>query len=391
MIFFESTTPKSIWVDRSLLMVSVILLSLGLVMISSSSLALAEQNIGDPLYYLKRQTIFAVLGLSAAVVCYFIPPQKIQENAVRLMWMGIALLVLVLIPSIGQVVNGSRRWINLGLFALQASELAKLFSVIYFSHYIARHYKTIAGNLKQFLILIAVTGVIALLLLLEPDYGATVVIMAIMLAMAWLAKVRYSHFFATASVLTLVMTVLVMVSPYRWQRLMSFPDPWQDRFGSGYQLTQSLIAIGSGGWFGSGLGDSIQKLFYLPEPHTDFIFSIIAEELGFAGVVVVVVLFWLFLHRCFVIGKNAEQEGLIAGAYYAYGIGVWFGLQAFINMAVSSGIMPTKGITLPLISYGGSSLIVSLAAIGLLMRVYHETRLTTGISTYRKVSSKVLA
>ena len=373
-MFFEKPAYINMQFDQALLVISLILLSIGLVMVSSASVAFAEKELGDAMYFLKRQSVYVLVGLTAAAFVYMIPLQRIQANAGWLMALSIALLLIVLLPQIGKTVNGSRRWINLGLFTVQVSELVKLFVIIYLADYIARHRSTIVQSAKEFLMPLVVAVLLILLLLLEPDYGAAVVIMSIMLAMLWLARVKFRYFFLFSSVTVSLMALVLVSSPYRWARVTSFADPWQDPFGDGYQLAQSLIAVGSGGWFGLGLGDSIQKLFYLPEAHTDFIFSIIAEEMGFVGVCLIVVLFWFFLRRCFVIGRRAEGKGMISGAHFAYGIGVWFSMQAFINMAVSMGLIPTKGITLPLISYGGSSLVVSMIAIGLLMRVHHETQ-----------------
>lgn len=375
-MFFEKPAYMNMRFDRKLFAPSLLLLALGIVIVGSASLAFAEKELGDATYFLKRQFIYAVIGALAAASAYLIPPRRIQANAGWLMVLALALLLLVLLPQIGKVVNGSRRWIDFGLFTLQASEPVKLFIVIYLADYIARRRNTIVCGTKEFLIPSLVAVTLIFLLLLEPDYGAAFVIMVVILAMLFLARVKFRYFFLFSSIMGGLMALVLVSSPYRWARLIAFSDPWQDPFGDGYQLAQSLIAVGSGGWFGLGLGDSIQKLFYLPEAHTDFIFSIIAEELGFAGVLLVVALFWFLLRRCFAIGRCADGKGLIAEAHFAYGVGVWFGIQAFINMAVAIGLVPTKGITLPLVSYGGSSLIVSMIAIGLLMRIYHEVQNT---------------
>ncbi len=375
-MFFEKPAYMNMWFDQKLFAVSLLLLCIGAVVVSSASLAFAEKELGDAMYFLKRHFAHIAIGLIAAASACLIPPQRIQAHAGWLMALAIALLLVVLLPQIGKTVNGSRRWIDFGIFTLQVSELVKLFVVIYLADYIARRRNTIVRSVKEFLMPLLVAVVLISLLLLEPDYGAAFVIMMVILAMLFLVRIKFRYFFLFSSMMGGLMVLALVASPYRWARLIAFSDPWQDPFGHGYQLTQSLIAVGSGGWFGLGLGDSIQKLFYLPEAHTDFIFSIIAEESGFAGVFVIVVLFWLLIQRCFAIGRCADRKGMIAEAHFAYGIGVWFGAQALTNMAVAIGLVPTKGITLPLVSYGGSSLIVSLLAIGLVMRIHHETQNT---------------
>jgi cell division protein FtsW len=282
------------------------------------------------------------------------------------------MLLLVLVPGVGKTVNGSTRWLPLGLINLQVSEIVKLFLVIYVAGYLVRHGDAVRKSLWGFMKPMLMVGLAGLLLLLEPDFGATVVIIGTVLVMTFLAGVRFNQFIAFVTVFVAAALLLVLTSPYRMQRLTSFANPWADPFDSGFQLTQSLIAIGTGGWFGTGLGGSVQKLFYLPEAHTDFLFAILSEELGFVGVVLVVSLYSLLFLRSLKIAALAEKTGNMFAAYLAYGIGIWLSMQAVINIGVNVGLLPTKGLTLPLLSYGGSSLIVCCIAFGLLLRINYE-------------------
>jgi cell division protein FtsW len=287
-------------------------------------------------------------------------------------------LVAVLIPGVGRQVNGSIRWLHLGFFNLQASELVKLFVIVYLAGYLVRRGEEVRTTLKGFLKPLAILTLFAVLLLLEPDFGTTAVMFATALGLMFLGGVRLWQFSALLAAVVAVLGGVALSSPYRLERLTTFLDPWADPFNSGFQLTQALIAIGRGEWLGVGLGGSIQKLFYLPEAHTDFLFAVLAEELGLLGVTVVIALFTLVVWRAFVIAYRAEQSGNRFAAYLAYGIGMWIGLQAFINMGVNMGALPTKGLTLPLMSYGGSSIVVMCMAVALLMRVDYETRFPRG-------------
>ena len=358
--------------DPVLLLVSVSLLSLGLVMVASASISIAERNLSDPFYYLQRQMIFALLGITAAAVVYRIRLVYWEKSGVALLGLALFLLVLVLLPGIGKTVNGSTRWISLGIFNLQVSEVVKLFLLIYVAGYLVRHGEQVRNSLWGFIKPMMMVGLAGLLLLLQPDFGSTVVIMGTVLAMTFLGGVRFVQFASFMALFGAAAMMLVVFSPYRMQRLTSFMNPWADPFDTGFQLTQSLIAIGTGGWFGTGLGGSVQKLFYLPESHTDFLFAVLSEELGFVGVCLVISLFSLLFYRAFRIGLQAEKSSNRFAAYLAYGIGIWLALQAVINMGVNMGLLPTKGLTLPLMSYGGSSLIVCCVAIGLLMRIHLE-------------------
>lgn len=370
----EMTSLRMHDIDPVLGLVSICLLALGLVMVASASITVADRNMSNPFYYFERQSMFAVFGLIAGLVMTRIRLVQWEKSGMALLGFAIFLLVLVLIPHIGKSVNGSTRWISLGVFNLQVSELVKLFMLIYVAGYLVRHGDEVRTSLWGFIKPMLLVGLAGLLLMLEPDFGATVVLMGTVLCMTFLGGVRFVQFASFLLLFCFAAVMLIVTSPYRMERLTSFMNPWADPFDSGFQLTQSLIAIGRGGWFGTGLGGSVQKLFYLPEAHTDFLFAILAEELGFVGVSVVIALFSVLFWRAFQIGKLAENCGNRFAAYMAYGIGVWLAMQAVINIGVNMGLLPTKGLTLPLMSYGGSSLIVVCMAIGLLMRISKECK-----------------
>lgn len=358
--------------DTSLLLIGSCLLLLGIVMVASASISVADRNLSDPFYYLHRQLAYASIGILAACFVYRIRLVQWEKSGMALLGFAMFLLVLVLIPGIGKTINGSTRWISLGIFNLQVSEVVKLLLIVYVAGYLVRHGEAVRTKLWGFIKPMLMVGLAGLLLLLEPDFGAMIVIIGTVLGMMFLGGVRFTQFVSFLSMFGLAALLLAVLSPYRLARLTSFMNPWADPFDSGFQLTQSLIAIGTGGWFGTGLGGSVQKLFYLPEAHTDFLFAILSEELGFAGVTLVIVLYALLLLRAFRIGLQAEQCGNKFAAYMAYGIGMWLALQAIINMGVNMGLLPTKGLTLPLMSYGGSSLVVCCMAIGFLLRIHTE-------------------
>ena len=367
--------------DYVLLLTAVALASLGLVMVASASITFADRDLGQPFYYALRQAVYIGIGVLLAMPVYRLRLALLQQAGPVLLVAALALLVAVLIPGIGREVNGSARWISTGLFNLQVSEPAKLMILVYLAGYLARHGEELRERLSGFLKPMAVLSLAALLLLLEPDFGATVVLMATAMGMIFLAGVRLWHFTGMLGVAGLSLAGLAVSSPYRMERLTTFLNPWADPFNSGFQLTQSLIAIGRGELAGVGLGASIQKLFYLPEAHTDFVFAVLAEELGLLGVFVVIALYALVVWRAFVIARQAENAGNVFAGVLAYGIGIWIGLQSFINMGVNMGLLPTKGLTLPLMSYGGSSMVVMCVAIALLLRIDSETRCTVdGIS-----------
>ncbi len=355
--------------DSWLSLISVIFLSLSLLMVTSASLYTADQY-GVPIYhYALRQGAFIGVGLIIAYFAYKISLERWYRITPHLIFFTFLLLVLVLIPGIGREVNGAMRWIPIGPVNLQPAELAKLLSLIYIAGYLHRHNQALKSSTFAMVAPLFVLGFIGAMLLLEPDFGSTVIIFSIGLGMIFLAGVCLYRFLGMLLLTIIIMVILLFSSPYRVTRLMFFRYPWDDPFNQGYQLTNSLMAIGNGKLGGAGLGESIQKLGYLPEAHTDFIFSIYAEEFGFFGVVILIALFTIFVLRAFRIGALAEEMKIRFGAYLAYGIGLWFGAQAFIHMAVTMGLLPTKGLTLPLISYGGSSIITMLVALAILFRV----------------------
>jgi cell division protein FtsW len=361
--------------DNTLLVATLTLLVMGLVMVCSASITIADSKTGQPLFYFIRQVVFAVAGLGMAWLVVNVRLAVWQRYAPQLLIGGIILLMMVLVPGIGREVNGSTRWLPLGPVNLQVAEVIKLVAIIYIADYLHRHHGQMHTSFFKVLTPLMLLGVAAFLLLLQPDMGSMVVILSTVLAMLFLGGARLDVFASLISVVAGLFALLVWVAPYRLQRLQSFMDPWADPFGSGFQLTQALIAFGRGDWLGVGLGSSMQKLFYLPEAHTDFLYSILAEELGLIGALLVMVLFFVFIWRALAIGRAAEKAGQIFGAQIAYGIGIWLGLQACVNMGVNMGALPTKGLTLPLMSYGGSSLVIVCVAIALLLRVDMESRL----------------
>ena len=369
-------------IDQVLLVACFALLAIGLVMVTSASISVAERNLSTPFYYMQRQAVFIVIGLAAAWFVYQIRLAHWEKSGMALLGFSLFLLTLVLLPGVGKEVNGSTRWISLGAFNFQVSEAVKLFLIIYVAGYLVRHGEAVRTSIWGFIKPMLMIGVAALLLLLEPDFGATVVIIGTVLGMMYLGGVRFLQFVAFLTLFGAAAVSLVVSSPYRMERLTSFMNPWADPFDSGFQLTQSLIAIGTGGWFGTGLGGSIQKLFYLPESHTDFLFAVLSEELGFLGVCTVIALYSVVFYRATRIALQAEKCGNRFAAYVAYGIGIWLAMQAVINMGVNMGMLPTKGLTLPLMSYGGSSLIISCMAVGLLLRIHYEC----GVSGRQAVS-----
>ena len=371
------TRPPQAQFDELLIWALIGLLALGLVMVYSASIATAEASkfTGyQPAHYLLRHGIFIAVGLVVGLFAFQVPVQVWQNYAPYLFMAGALLLVLVLIPGIGREVNGSRRWLSLFVINLQPSELMKLFAVLYAADYTVRKDKV--GHLfsKAFLPMFAVMALVGSLLLLEPDMGAFVVICAIAMGTLWLGGFNFKVFAMLSVALPLAFAALIISSPYRMQRVIGFMDPWSDPFGKGYQLSHALIAFGRGEWFGVGLGGSVEKLFYLPEAHTDFLMAVIAEELGFVGVAAVILLFGLLVVRAFQIGRHAAFLERYYSALVAQGIGVWLGLQAMINIGVNMGVLPTKGLTLPFLSFGGSGVVVNCIAAAVLLRVDYENR-----------------
>ena len=366
--------------DRSLLFATIVLLILGLVMVASASITMADSKMSQPLYYFNRQVIFAIAGLAAAWGVVSIKLSFWQRHARQLLIVGFGLLILVLIPGIGREVNGSSRWLPLGPVNIQVAELIKLFAIFYIADFLQRNDGRLEDSFFNLLAPFSLLGFSALLLLMQSDMGSMVVILTTVLVMLFLGGARLDAFVGLISVMGGLFALLIWLSPYRLQRLQSFIDPWADPFGSGFQLTQALIAFGRGDWLGVGLGSSMQKLFYLPEAHTDFLYSILAEELGTVGAVLVIIMFSVLVWRALAIGRAAELSGQIFAAQVAYGIGIWLGLQACINIGVNMGVLPTKGLTLPLISYGGSSLVIVIVAVALLCRIDQEIRFSKTVS-----------
>ena len=366
--------PRIVGFDWWLGGAALILLGLGLVMVASSSISTAERELGRPLYYFQRQALFVGLGLVCAWLTLKVDLRVWQRMSPLLLVFGMGLLALVLVPGIGHEVNGATRWMRIGMFSLQPSELMKLYLALYLAGYLVRRSEEVRSVLSGFLKPIAVLSLIAALLLLEPDYGATVVLFSAALGMMFLGGVPFLSFLGWLGLISGFLGAIVLTAPYRIERLITFIDPWADPFGSGFQLTQALIAIGRGEWFGVGLGNSVQKLFYLPEAHTDFLFAVLAEELGLVGMAFVIGMFSFLVWRAFDIARRSESHGNLFGSHLAYGLGLLIGLQAFVNIGVNMGILPTKGLTLPLMSYGGSSILVNCVVIALLLRIDHEVR-----------------
>jgi cell division protein FtsW len=348
------------------------LLLVGLVMVTSASLTVSERNGVAPFYYFERQFLSVLLGCTIAAGVLAVPIAAWKRLAPYLLIASFALLVVVLLPGIGHEVNGSRRWIRIGPLNLQPSEVARWLLVTYIAIFAVRHQTELRSSTHGFWKPLAVLAAAAALLLAEPDFGAAVVLCITGTAVLFVAGARMRDFLVVCGVGAAGVAALAVISPYRLKRILAFLDPWSDPFDSGFQLTQSLIAVGRGEWFGVGLGSSIQKLFYLPEAHTDFVFAVLAEEFGLLGVLVVVFGFLVIVLRSLRLSRLAADAGMPLHACIAAGFGVWIGLQAFLNIGVNMGLLPTKGLTLPLLSYGRSSMLVTLAWVGMLLRVHHE-------------------
>ena len=368
--------PRRFAFDPWLIGTVAALLLVGLIMVASASIGVSERETGNAFFYFQRQLTFVGLGLVAALLAIAIPTSVWEKHSIYLLAGAFVLLVLVLVPGLGHEVNGSRRWVRLSIMNFQVSELARVMLLTYIASYAVRRSDEVCSSFKGFMKPVAVLGAAAVLLLAEPDFGAATVLMATGLAVLFLAGVRLHHLLVPVLVAVAGMALLAVTSSYRMRRLTAFRNPWEDPFDSGFQLVQSLIAIGRGEWFGVGLGSSVQKLFYLPEAHTDFVFAVLAEEFGFVGVVAVVGLFALLVGRALDISRKAADAGLTFQSYLAASIGIWVGLQAFVNIGVNMGLLPTKGLTLPLLSYGGSSMLVTLGVLGLLQRIHHETQMS---------------
>jgi cell division protein FtsW len=357
------------------LLVTCLLLMCGLLMMTSASVEIASSQYGDPFYHFKRQGFFALMGLFVMVVTLKVPIVFWRRSSWFLLMGSYALLLLVLVPGIGKVVNGSARWIDLGFFNLQPSELAKVFIVIYLAAFLERNLDEVRDDWSGFLKPMLVIGTAAALLQLEPDHGSMVILILTTFCMIFLAGAKLYRFVLMLVVVTGAATFLALTKPYVIVRFSSYLNPWaaENVYAGSYQLTQALIAFGRGEWLGVGLGNSIQKLYFLPEAHNDFVLAIIGEELGLLGVSLVVLLFCLLVYFAFSIGKAAQQKQSLFSAFIAYGLALLFAGQALINIGVNIGLLPTKGLTLPFLSYGGASLIVSCFKVALLVRIQYET------------------
>lgn len=381
--------PEKFLFDKVLVVIICIILALGLTMVASASIDISEHRFAWPFHYVFRQLLYLLLAFVVGGAVMFISIDQIKRAAMPLLLFSAALLFLVLVPGIGRHINGSARWIGFGPIGLQVSEFVKLAVVIYMASYLIRRQVDIQSSVAGFLKPIAVLGCLGVLLLGEPDFGAFVVIMATTLMMMFLSGLRLKYFLSLVAVILILFVIIAISSPYRLERLTTFLNPWQYQYQAGYQLTQSLIAFGRGHWFGVGLGNSIQKLFYLPEAHTDFLFAIIAEEFGLFGVMVVLLLYVSLIGRMLYIALQAQTADRSYGALMVFGFAFWLAIQCIVNIGVNSGVLPTKGLTLPLMSYGGSSLLIDCIALAITLRVDYETRLANlGLRDIRDLHPK---
>lgn len=371
--------------DSGLLLIGVILLSIGLVIVTSASMPVAARLFDNPFHFAIRHCIYIVLAIMAALIVMQIPMSWWRASNPWLLLFAVGLLVAVLL--VGRTVNGSTRWLAVGPITIQAAEPAKLFFFCYLAGYLVRRYEQVTENLKGFIKPLVVFFALAILLLMQPDLGTVVVMFATTVGLLFLAGARIWQFIGLLLAGVMAIVALIFLESYRIKRVISFLDPWADPFGSGYQLTQSLMAYGRGDVFGQGLGNSLQKLEYLPEAHTDFIVAILAEELGFSGVLCVLVLLFILVYKALKLGNVALQKERPFDAYLAYAIGIWFSFQTAVNVGASAGILPTKGLTLPLVSYGGSSLITMAVAVALLVRIDFEIRVE-GVQALSKGKKK---
>ncbi len=371
--WLNRATPEALY-DRQLVWIALGLMLTGLVMVTSASFPISARLTDQPFHFMFRHAIFLLLALGVSSVILQIPMKRWFQYSMYLL--GLSFFLLVVVLAVGKSVNGASRWIPLGLFNLQPAEVAKLSLFIFMAGYLVRKQdevrKTFFGGFAK---PIMVFGAFAVLLLGQPDLGTVVVMLVTLFGMLFIAGAKLSQFIALMVAGIAAVVGLIVIEPYRVRRVTSFWEPWNDPFGSGYQLTQSLMAFGRGDWMGQGLGNSIQKLEYLPEAHTDFVFAVLAEELGFVGVTLVLMLIFSLVFKAILIGKKAFENDQVFSGYLAFGIGIWFAFQTLVNVGAASGIVPTKGLTLPLISYGGSSLIVMSVAVSMLLRIDHECRM----------------
>tara|TARA_R110001592_G_scaffold363371_1_gene685657 strand:- start:278248 stop:279390 length:1143 start_codon:yes stop_codon:yes gene_type:complete len=372
---YRPTTAVAIAPDTVLALLGLALLLVGLVVISSASIEYADWHHENSWFHTQRHLVYLLLAVGAGAMIYRVPPKFWLDTGWVWLFVALALLILVLIPGIGREVNGSQRWLPLGPFTLQPSEIAKMAMVVYLAGYMVRREHEVRNHWQGFLKPMAVLFAATLLLMIEPDFGATVIVAGSAFGMLFLAGVKLGHFLLVLGGALAAMLVLVVSAPYRLARLTAYTDPWADPFNTGFQLTQSLIAFGRGEWLGVGLGNSVQKLFYLPEAHTDFVFSIWAEETGFVGALALIALYVGLIGRILWAGRKSLAVANPFGAYVCYGVALVFSGQAFVNMGVSSGLLPTKGLTLPFVSYGGTSLIVCCCMLAMVLRIDRDNRL----------------
>lgn len=370
----ERRTPM---LDGGLLVAVLFLLGLGFVMVTSASMPMADRNYDDPFFFVLRHGVALALALTCGALCFAVPLKVWEQAGPVLMLLGIGLLLVLLVPGVGRTVNGATRWIPLGVINLQPSELIKFTAVIYLSGYLVRRELEVRISLMGFLRPMLLVGVAGALIMLQPDFGTTAVILATSMGLLFLGGVSVLSFVLLGLLMAVGLAVLIVIEPYRLERVTSFLDAFDDPFDTDYQLSQALIAFGRGEWLGVGLGNGIQKQFYLPEAHTDFLLAVIGEEFGLLGVLAVVALFAFITWRAFAIGARAWRRGDLFGCYAAHGFGLLIGLQAFINVGVNTGLLPTKGLPLPFMSYGSNALMVALMAIGVLLRIDFELRRKT--------------
>ncbi|MAV68123.1 MAG: putative lipid II flippase FtsW [Cellvibrionales bacterium TMED122] len=354
--------------DTVLLTLGATLISIGVIAIASASIEYGDFHFGNPWHHTQRHAAYLMLAITLGALAYMAPAASVQRLSPWLLFLAVALLILVMIPGIGREVNGAQRWLPLGVITLQPSEFAKLAVLLYAAGYLVRQEDAVRHHWSGLAKLIAILSVVAALLLLEPDFGATVIIVGVVVGMTFLAGAKLVYVLAMLAAAAMALAFLVLSAPYRMKRLTAYQDPWADPFGSGFQLVQSLIAFGQGEWWGVGLGNSVQKLFYLPEAHTDFVFSIWSEETGLIGATAMIALFVMLIARVLNIGWRAAAQQRLFEAYVCFGAALMFAGQAFVNMGASSGLLPTKGLTLPFVSYGGNSLIVNCMLLGMVLR-----------------------
>ena len=370
----KKESPLDCPVDVTVAGISLLLLMIGIVMVGSASMEISARIYGDPFHLFIKHVVYVAISVGVAALLITVPVRSWQQIDWVLLLLSFTLLIAVLMPGVGRTVNGSTRWISLGFATIQGSEFVKLFAIVYISGYLVRRREDINESVVGFAKPLALVSLMVLLLLEQPDFGASVVIVASVMGVIFLAGVPLRHFLPIITIFVVITFVVASWKPYRLERITSFMDPWAHQFDGGYQLTQALIAFGRGEWLGLGLGNSIQKLFFLPEAHTDFMFSILAEELGAVGAIIVILAFAILVLRALLIGKKAQNQGYDFHAYLAFGIALLLGIQAVINIGVNIGLLPTKGLTLPFLSYGGNSLIISCALIAVLLRVEYECR-----------------